>query len=102
MNGGLLQCTGGSDQDHLQEKEMQKGKMVVWGLTNSWEKFKAKEKRKDKLIWMHSSKQCHGDKKAFLSDQFKETVENNRTGMTRDLFKRLEKPREHLIQRWTQ
>ena len=22
-------CTGGSDQDHLQEKEMQKGKMVV-------------------------------------------------------------------------
>ena len=32
-------CTGGSDQDHPQEKEMQKGKMVVWGgLTNSWEK----------------------------------------------------------------
>ena len=22
-------CTGGRDQDHLQEKEMQKGKMVV-------------------------------------------------------------------------
>ena len=30
--------TGGSDQDHPQEKEMQIGKMVVWGgLTNSWE-----------------------------------------------------------------
>jgi len=29
---------GGGDQDHPQEKEMQKGKMVVWGgLTNSWE-----------------------------------------------------------------
>ena len=29
-------CTGGSDQDHPQEKVMQKGKMVVWGgLTNS-------------------------------------------------------------------
>ena len=25
----LRQCTGGSDQDHPQEKEMQKGKMVV-------------------------------------------------------------------------
>ena len=35
----LWHCTGGSDQDHPQEKEMQKGKMVVWrGLTNSWEK----------------------------------------------------------------
>ena len=29
MDGGSLGCTEGSDQDHLQEKEMQKGKMVV-------------------------------------------------------------------------
>ena len=30
--------TGGSDQDHPQEKEVQIGKMVVWGgLTNTWE-----------------------------------------------------------------
>ena len=28
MDGGLWHCTGGSDQDHPQEKEMQKGKMV--------------------------------------------------------------------------
>ena len=28
------------------------------------------------------------DKKAFLSDQCKETEENNRMGMTRDLFKK--------------
>ena len=32
-------CTGGNDQDHPQEKEMWKGKMVVWGgLKNNWEK----------------------------------------------------------------
>ena len=37
MDGGSWHCTGGSDQDHLQEKEMQKGNMVVWGLTSSWE-----------------------------------------------------------------
>ena len=47
-------------QDHPQEKEMQKGKMIVWGgLTNSWGKKKmqkAKEKRKDIPIWMQSSK----------------------------------------------
>jgi len=36
MDGGLWHCTGGSVQDHPQEKEMQKGKMVVaGGLTNS-------------------------------------------------------------------
>ena len=28
------------------------------------------------------------DKKAFLSDQCKDIVENNRMGMTRDLFKK--------------
>ena len=28
MDGGSLHCTGGSDQDHPQEKEMQKGKIV--------------------------------------------------------------------------
>ena len=39
MDGGLWHCAGGSDQDHPKEKEMQKGKIVVWGgLTNSWEK----------------------------------------------------------------
>ena len=30
MDRGLRYYTGGSDQDHPQEKEMQKGKMVVW------------------------------------------------------------------------
>ena len=35
------------------------------------------------------------DKKAFLSDQCKEIEENNRMGKTRDLFKKLEIPREH-------
>ena len=29
MDGGSWHGTGGSDQDHPQEKEMQKGKMVI-------------------------------------------------------------------------
>ena len=37
-------------------------------------------------------------KKAFLSNQCKETEENNRMGKTRDLFKKLEIPREHFMQ----
>ena len=39
---------------------------------------------------------------AFLSDQYKEIEENNRMGKTRDLFKKIEIPREHFMQRWTQ
>ena len=41
-------------------------------------------------------------KKAFLSDQCKEIEENNRMGKTRDLFKKLEIPTEHFMQRWAQ
>ena len=41
------------------------------------------------------------DKKA-LSDQCKETKENNRVGRTRDLFRKLEIDREHFMQKWTQ
>ena len=51
MDGGSWHCPGGSDQDHPQEKEMQKGKMLVWGgLTNSCEKKRnKKQKRKGKI-----------------------------------------------------
>ena len=42
------------------------------------------------------------DKKAFLSDQCKEIEENNRMGNTIDLFKKIEIPREHFMQRWAQ
>ena len=40
------------------------------------------------------------DKKAFLSGQCKEIEENNRMGKTRDLFKKLEIPREYFMRRW--
>ena len=40
------------------------------------------------------------DKKAFLSDQCKEIEKNKRMGKTRDLFRKLEIPREHFMQRW--
>ena len=44
---------GGSDQNHTQEKEMQKGKMVVdkaLQTARKEEKLKAKEKKKDTPI----------------------------------------------------
>ena len=39
------------------------------------------------------------DKKAFLSEQSKETEENNRMGKTRDLIKKII-PRKYFMQRW--
>ena len=93
---------GGSDQDHPQQKEMQKGKMAVWGvLTNSCEK-----KRIEKERYTHLNAEfrriARRDKKAFLSDQYKEIEENNRMGKMRDLFKNLEILMEHFMQRWAQ
>ena len=40
------------------------------------------------------------DKKAFLSDQYKEIEENKGMGKTRHLFKKFEIPRVHFMQRW--
>ena len=39
------------------------------------------------------------DKKAFLSDQWKEIEENNRMGKTRDLFKKIRDTKEYFMQR---
>ena len=41
-------------------------------------------------------------KKAFLSAQWKKIGEKDRMGKTRDLFKKLEIPREIFMQRWAQ
>ena len=42
------------------------------------------------------------DKKVFLSDKCKEIEENNRMEKTRDLFRKLEIPREYFVPRWAQ
>ena len=60
----------------------------------------------EKEIYIHLNakfqRRARRDKKAFLSDQCKEIQENNRMGKTRDLFKKVEIPREHFMQRWAQ
>ena len=93
MEGGLWHCTRGSDQDHAQEKEMQKGKIIVWwGLTNSWEKKRSErqEKRKD-IPFLNAEFQriARREKKDFLSDQCKEIEENDRLEKTREYFKKI-------------
>ena len=80
--------------------------MAVWGgLTNSCEKKRSQKQRK-KEIYIHLNTELQGiarrDKKAFLNDQCKEIEENNNMGKTRDLFEKLEMPRENFMQRWAQ
>ena len=61
--------------------------MAVWGgLTKMCEK-----QRKGKIYPFECRFQriARRDKKAFLSDQCKETEENNRMGKTRELFKKI-------------
>ena len=38
MDGGLRHCSGGSDQDHPQAKEMQKGKWLTEEILQTAEK----------------------------------------------------------------
>ena len=62
-------------------------------------------KRRDAEYHLNAEYQgiARRDKKAFLSDQWREIEENNRTRKTRDPFKKkLELPREHFMQRWVQ
>ena len=79
------------DQDHPQEKEMQKRKNGC--LRRPYKQLRKEEKLKAKERYTHLNvefqKVARRDKKAFLSDQCKEIKENNRTGKTRDLFKKI-------------
>ena len=63
--------------------------MAVWGgLTNSCEK-KRSEKERYKHLNAEFQRIVMRDKKSFLSDQCKVIEENNRMGMTRDLFRKI-------------
>ena len=58
------------------------------------------EKERYKHLNAEFQRIARRDKKALFSDQCKEIEEKNRMGKTRDLFKKLEIPREHFMQRW--
>ena len=74
MDGALWSCTGDRDQDHPQEKEMQKGKMVEEALKIAEKRREAKGKGENER-YTHLNAEFQRierrDKKAFLSDQCK-------------------------------
>ena len=74
--------------------------MAVWGgLTNSCEK-KRSEKERYKHLNAEFQRIARRDKKDFLSDQCKETEEENRVGRTRALFKKIRDTKG--MQKWAQ
>ena len=103
MEGGSWHCTGGSDQDHPQEKERRKAK---W---SSEEALQIEDKRRDVKGKVEEERYTHlnaefqriprWDKQAFLSDQCKDIEENNRMGKTRDLFKKIRDSKGTFMQR---
>ena len=86
-------CTGGSDQDHPQEKKCKKAQWLskeALQIAVKRREVKSKgEKEKDTHLNAQFQRIARRDKKAFLSDQCKEIEENNRMGKTRDLFKKI-------------
>ena len=91
MGGGLCHCTGGSDQDYPQEKEIKKGKWLseeALQIAVDRRDVKGKgEKQRYAHLNAEFQRIARRDKKTFLSDQCKEIEENNRMGKTRDFFK---------------
>ena len=79
MDRGSWHCTGGSDHDNPQEKEVQKGKWLsVEALQKGEKRREAKGKgEKERYIHLNAEFQsiARRDKKAFLSDQCKEIEE---------------------------
>ena len=84
MAGDSWDCIGGSDQDHPQEKETQKAKWLFEeGLQIAMKRREVKckgEKKRYTHLNAEFQRKAGRDKTAFLSDQCKETEENNRMG----------------------
>ena len=88
-----MDCTGGSDQNHPQEREMQKPKWSSGVALQTAEKRRRAKGKREKEKYTHLNAEfqriARRDKKTFLSDQCKETEENNRMGKTRYLFNKI-------------
>jgi len=93
MNVSSWHCTGSSDQDHPQEKELKNAKWLSEETIQIAEKRRAVKGRGEKERYTHLKAEfqriTRRDKEASLRDQCKETEENNRMGKTRDLFKKM-------------
>ena len=93
MDRGSWHCTWGNDQDHPQEKEMQKEKWLSEEALQTAEKRREAKGKGEKERYTHLNvefqKIAKRDKKIFLSDQCKEIEENNTMENSSDHFKKI-------------
>ena len=93
MDRGSLHCTGDGDQNHPQEKEMQRAKWLSEKALQVTENIRIVKSKGENERYKHLNAEfqtiARRDKKAFFSDQCKEIEANNRMGKTRDLFKKI-------------
>ena len=82
----------------MQKSKMLSGEALQIAVKRREVKSKGKKERYKRLN-VEFQRIARRDKKAFFSDQCKETEEKNRIGKTRDLFKKI---RDTIMQRWAQ
>ena len=88
------------------EKKHKKAKWLSGEALQIAEKRREMKSKGEKERYLHLNAEfqriARRDKKAFLSDQYKQIEKNNRMGKTRDLFKIIRIPKEYFMQRWAQ
>ena len=97
MDRGSWHCTGGSDQDHPQEKESKKAKWLLEeALQIAVKRREVKSKgEKERYTHLKAKFQRSKERKESLPQcQCKEIEEKNRMGNTRDLFKKIRGTKE--------
>ena len=95
------------DQDHPQEKEMEKSKMAVWGGLKQIAVKRREAKRKgenERYTYLNAEfqRRVRRDKKAFHREQCKEIEKTTEWERLEISSRKLEIPREHFMQRWAQ
>ena len=94
MDGGSQHCTGDWEQDHPKgKKKCKKAKWLSDEALQIAVKRREETSKGEKERYTHLNAEfqriARREKKAFLSDQYKEIEENNRMGKTSDLFKKM-------------
>ena len=88
------------------KKKCKKAKWLSEEALQTAEKGREVKGKGEKKRYIHLNAQFQKiamrDKKAFLRDQRKEIEENNRMGRLKISSRKLEIPREHIMQRWAQ
>ena len=93
MDGGSGHFAGYREQDHPKKKKCKKGKWLSEKALQIAVKRRDSKSKGEKERYTHLNAEfqriARRDKKAFLSDQWKQIEENSRMGNTRDLFKNI-------------